>query len=431
MWLRGETEGRATKVILIRCYITDRTALPSDTTLLQTIARNLESGPDWIQIREKDLMARELLELTRNVLALPNPRGVKILVNSRVDVAVAAGAAGAHLPAGSPGPVAWRAIVPSDFLIGVSCHSLAEIRTAAEEGANYVLFGPVFQPLSKPAGLPPLGLEGLARAAESVEDPGAGAGRNHCRERGPVRGRRSRQEWPASRSSSGIARIATVAGFAPRQAYSREETRRLLNISERRLKGWERQKLVSPCETYGFRELVALRTLERLRSARVAPAQIRRALAALAEKLSHIQDPLTQLKLYADGKKIRVEVEGRAMEAESGQLLLDFDPVELNRLLEFRGKDTGQAEREKKAEAERWFQRGLELEQTGGPSEEVIEAYRKSLELDPRSAGALVNLGTIYFNAREWKQAERYYQQALEADPGVLAGALRPGQSLR
>ena len=133
------------------------------------------------------------------------------------------------------------------------------------------------------------------------------------------------------------------------------------------------------------------------------PARIRRAMAALTDKLRHIHDPLTQLRLYVDGKKIRVEVEGKAMEAESGQLLLDFDPVEFNRLLEFRGRDNGQAEREKKAEAERWFQRGLELEQTGAAAEEVIEAYKKSLELDPSSAGALVNLGTIYFNARDYR----------------------------
>jgi tetratricopeptide (TPR) repeat protein len=208
-----------------------------------------------------------------------------------------------------------------------------------------------------------------------------------------------------------------VAASAPRQAYSREETRRLLSISERQLKSWEQQKLVPAYDAYGFRELVALRSLERLRRARVAPAQIRRVLAALAEKLSHIQDPLTQLRLYADGKRVRVEVDGRAMEAESGQLLLDFDPVELNRLLEFRVRDTGQEDREKKREAERWFQRGLELEQTGGAVEEVIEAYEKSLELDPTSAGALVNLGTIHFNARDWKKAERYYLKALEADP--------------
>jgi tetratricopeptide (TPR) repeat protein len=204
-----------------------------------------------------------------------------------------------------------------------------------------------------------------------------------------------------------------VAASAPRQAYSREETRRLLSVSERQLKSWEQQKLVPASDSYGFRELVALRTLERLRRARVAPVQIRRALAALAKKLRHIQDPLTQLRLYADGKRVRVEVDGRAMEAESGQLLLDFDPVELNRLLEFRVRDNGQADREKKLDAERWFQRGLELEQTGGPIEQIVEAYEKSLELDPSSAGALVNLGTIY----DWKKAERYYLKALEADP--------------
>jgi tetratricopeptide (TPR) repeat protein len=133
--------------------------------------------------------------------------------------------------------------------------------------------------------------------------------------------------------------------------------------------------------------------------------------------LSGIQNPLTELKLYADGKRVRVEIDGRAMEAASGQLLLDFDPAELNRLLEFRAKESPQAERDQRQSAERWFQRGLDLEQTGAPSEQVIEAYQKAIELDPNSAGALVNLGTIYFNAHQWKEAERYYTQAIEVDP--------------
>ena len=208
-----------------------------------------------------------------------------------------------------------------------------------------------------------------------------------------------------------------MAASLPRHAYSREQTLRLLNISGRQLKSWEQQKLVSPHDAYGFRELVALRTLAGLRRNRVAPLQIRRALTALAKKLRHIKDPLTQLKLYADGKRIRVELEGRAMEAESGQLLLDFDQAELNRLLEFRAKQTVHSERDRRAEAERWFQRGLELEQTGASADQIIAAYKKSLELDPQSAGALVNLGTIYFNAHHWKEAEQYYQEALVADP--------------
>lgn len=155
----------------MQCYITDRKTLPAGATLLQTIAKNLAAGPDWIQIREKDLSARELLELVRDVMALPNPRGAKLLVNSRVDVALAVGAAGAHLPAGSPAPSVWRAMVPDGFLIGVSCHSVAEVFAASEDGADYAVFGPVFQPLSKPPGLPPLGLEELAHAAAAVKIP--------------------------------------------------------------------------------------------------------------------------------------------------------------------------------------------------------------------------------------------------------------------
>lgn len=156
---------------MIRCYITDRKSLPPGETLLQAIERNLTRGPDWMQIREKDLCARELFELVRTVLAQRNPRGVKILVNSRVDVALAAGADGAHLPAGSPAPGIWRGLAPRGFSIGVSCHSMEEVRDAANEGADYVVFGPVFDPISKPASSPALGLAELSRAAAAVKIP--------------------------------------------------------------------------------------------------------------------------------------------------------------------------------------------------------------------------------------------------------------------
>ena len=201
------------------------------------------------------------------------------------------------------------------------------------------------------------------------------------------------------------------------QSFTREAALRLLGVSERQLKTWERQKLVAPATVYGFRELLALRTLIKLRKSKVAPEQIRRAVHALTKKLRGVEDPLTELKLYADGKKIRVELEGRAMEAESGQLLLDFDPGELSRLLEFRPKENPRAERDLRQAAEHWFQRGLDLEATGAAPTQIIEAYEKAIELDPASAGALVNLGTIYFNTRNFTMAERYYTLATETDP--------------
>ncbi len=200
-------------------------------------------------------------------------------------------------------------------------------------------------------------------------------------------------------------------------AYSREAVLRLAGVSERQLRSWERQKLVAASDTYGFRELLALRMLTELRRKGVAPAQMRRAVHAVARKLEGVEHPLTELQVYIDGKRIRVEIDGHHMEAESGQLLLDFGPGEISRLLEFKARENPRADAERRAEADHWFQRGLELEQTGGPVEEVLEAYLKAVELDPQSAGALVNLGTLYFNTRDFTRAEQCYKQALEVDP--------------
>jgi thiamine-phosphate pyrophosphorylase len=158
----------------IRCFITDRHSLPPDTALLDVIARNLARGIEWIQIREKDLSARELYELVQRAWALPNPSGSRILVNTRVDVALAAGASGVHLPAGSPAAQNWRGLTPPGFLIGVSCHTVDEVRAAEDEGADYAFFGPVFAPRSKISDLPPRGIHGdggLASAVRAVRIP--------------------------------------------------------------------------------------------------------------------------------------------------------------------------------------------------------------------------------------------------------------------
>ncbi|MDP8988575.1 MAG: thiamine phosphate synthase [Acidobacteriota bacterium] len=155
----------------MQCYITDRRTLPANTNLLDNIARVLAAGVEWIQIREKDLSARELFDLTALALGLPNPHRAKILVNTRVDVALAAGAAGAHLPGGSPAPRGWRACSPQGFSIGVSCHTLDEVRAAEQEGADYAMFGPVFAPRSKATALELRGLEALAEAARAVRIP--------------------------------------------------------------------------------------------------------------------------------------------------------------------------------------------------------------------------------------------------------------------
>jgi len=152
---------------LIRCYITDRRTLSSGS-LLEAIGRSLATGVTWVQIREKDLSARALFELVDAARKLPNPQNSKIIVNTRADVAIAAGAAGVHLPSGSPPARIFRR---PGFLVGVSCHSIEEVRNAEADGADYAVFGPVFPPRSKTARAEPRGLEELKRAAMAVRIP--------------------------------------------------------------------------------------------------------------------------------------------------------------------------------------------------------------------------------------------------------------------
>jgi tetratricopeptide (TPR) repeat protein len=212
-----------------------------------------------------------------------------------------------------------------------------------------------------------------------------------------------------------------VPAPATQQAYSREEVRRQLGVSKRQLSSWEKQDLLPSGGSFSFSDILALRTLVGLRNSKISPVQIRKAVHAMRKHFREFENPLTEVKIYSKGKKIEVQFAGdKKMEAISGQLILNFDQAEISKLLSFPNKaDESKAAQKMKArrEAEHWFEKGLDLEQTGASAEEVIAAYEKAAEIDPTSAGALVNLGTVYFNGRDWRRADEYYRKAVEVDP--------------
>jgi thiamine-phosphate pyrophosphorylase len=170
------------------CYVTDRRSLcegdpaKSHDTLLGKMEDAAAAGVDWIQIREKDLSGKECSLLTREALqraaasSIDEAKRTRILVNDRLDVALAAPAGGVHLGENSLPPQEAKRLVQTlrsrkDFLIGVSCHSLASAKAAAENGAHYIFFGPVFATPAKAAYGAPQGLARLAEVCRSASIP--------------------------------------------------------------------------------------------------------------------------------------------------------------------------------------------------------------------------------------------------------------------
>lgn len=148
--------------------VTDRRRIAEP--LPSYLARLVDAGVDYVQIREKDLSDRELYSLTQAAVELPRRR-TKILVNERTDIALAARADGVHLPANSAAPSRVRRIAPDGFVIGVSCHSAEEARRAGDEGADFAVFGPVFETPAKKEYGPAQGLDRLERACRAATIP--------------------------------------------------------------------------------------------------------------------------------------------------------------------------------------------------------------------------------------------------------------------
>lgn len=159
-------------------YITDRHQLPvaSIDGLLSHLRRVLFWGIDFIQLREKDLTDLELFKLTKEAVRLARDSTCRILVNGRIDIALAGGADGVHLPSTGIRAEDLTPHRPKGFCLGVSTHSLREAQYAVAGGADYILLGPIFRTESKKRYGKPLGLNYFRRVCGAVSIPTLGLG---------------------------------------------------------------------------------------------------------------------------------------------------------------------------------------------------------------------------------------------------------------
>ena len=131
----------------------------------------IDGGAALIQIRDKILSSREFFEDASAAVKIAHKANVRVLINDRVDIALMSGADGVHLGHDDLPSAAARRILGVEAIIGVSTHSLEQVQAALREGkADYIAFGPIFSSFTKTDHEPVVGLEGLKRVREFVED---------------------------------------------------------------------------------------------------------------------------------------------------------------------------------------------------------------------------------------------------------------------
>jgi tetratricopeptide (TPR) repeat protein len=194
--------------------------------------------------------------------------------------------------------------------------------------------------------------------------------------------------------------------------FSTEDVQRIVGLTAKQLDYWDRLRLVSPRKEqgsrfYDFRDLIGLRTVKQLVEKGVPANRLRRALAALREKLSHTQAPLAELRVFSDGKDILVERGDARLEPLSGQFSLNFETRELGEKVRVMAGPN----------ADDWLATALEYDAQENTRAQAIEAYDRALCIDPQKVDALLNCGTLCYEEGNLKKAAEYFMRALQVDP--------------
>lgn len=209
--------------------------------------------------------------------------------------------------------------------------------------------------------------------------------------------------------------------------YSRQDVLRILQVSARQLQGWERVGLIDSLESYTFQELSQLRKLRLLSSQRIRSSRISASIAAM-KRVSGMANPLLEAGVVHAGSRIAFRHQGAVVDPISRQLVFDFDGPQPAGPCIVVGAAASQQYIE--SQASDLFYQAVRMEDEQGPVRQVIELYTRAIELHPKHAAALINLGTIYYNQRQYLLAESVYRRAAEADPNYALAFFDLGNSL-
>ena len=196
--------------------------------------------------------------------------------------------------------------------------------------------------------------------------------------------------------------------------YSHHDVLRILHLQARQIAAWERAGLIISREDYSFEELGRLRTLRDLRATRISSRSIRRSVDAM-QRVAGMRNPLMEATAIRRGSRLIFRHGGALLDPVTQQLAFDF-AVSPDRQLQVVRPDALSSERQA-LELQEMFQRAVHLEEKQTTIPQAAEMYEVILEARPTHAPALINLGTIYYNQREFEHAERLYRRATVADP--------------
>ncbi len=194
--------------------------------------------------------------------------------------------------------------------------------------------------------------------------------------------------------------------------YCRADVLRLLHITANQLVGWQRAGLVHISDTFTWHDLLQIKKVRDLRAMRVRPAAIRQSLLAMQKQVAGMENPLLEASAYNVGSRVAFRHEGRSVEPIAGQFLMDFAPMGT-----VVSANTNKVKPIAKFESvSELFSHGVNLEGHPSTHDEAISTYLKVLEIDPNHAPAHINLGTLYYNRRDFAKCEQHYRQAVAAD---------------